>query len=148
MTHEFTTTRRVEFSETDMAGIVHFSNFFRYMEATEHAFFRALGIPLHADSPGGMSGWARVNAACDYRRPARYEDLLEIELRVREKTAKSLRYEFRFRLSDDGAPAAGQPIAVGSLTVVHVARAAGEERMRAVDMPSEVVRLITVAPGD
>ena len=32
--------RRVEFSETDAAGIVHFSNFFRYMEGAEHAFLR------------------------------------------------------------------------------------------------------------
>ena len=33
MIDEFRTTRMVEFSETDMAGIVHFANFFRYMEA-------------------------------------------------------------------------------------------------------------------
>ena len=32
MPYEFKAVRRVEFSETDMAGIVHFSNFFRYME--------------------------------------------------------------------------------------------------------------------
>jgi acyl-CoA thioester hydrolase len=40
---EFRITRRVEFSETDMAGIVHFSNFFRYMETAEHAFFPVTG---------------------------------------------------------------------------------------------------------
>ena len=43
MPYEFKHIRRVEFAETDMAGIVHFSNFFRMMEATEHAFFRSLG---------------------------------------------------------------------------------------------------------
>ena len=39
----FTTTRRVEFGDTDMAGIMHFANFFRFMERTEHAFLRTLG---------------------------------------------------------------------------------------------------------
>ena len=38
MTDEFRTTRMVEFFETDMAGIMHFSTFFRYMESAEHAF--------------------------------------------------------------------------------------------------------------
>jgi len=38
MPYEFKHTRRVEFAETDMAGIVHFSNFFRMMESTEHAY--------------------------------------------------------------------------------------------------------------
>ncbi len=46
MPHEFTITRRVEFSETDMAGIMHYSNFFRFMETAEHAFFRSLGFSI------------------------------------------------------------------------------------------------------
>ena len=48
MAYEYKMTRRIEFAETDMAGIVHFSNFFRMMEATEHAFFRSLGLSIHA----------------------------------------------------------------------------------------------------
>ena len=40
MPSEFKHTRRIEFAETDMAGIVHFANFFRMMETTEHEFFR------------------------------------------------------------------------------------------------------------
>ena len=146
MTHTFTTTRRVEFSETDMAGIVHFSNFFRFMEATEHAFFRSLGIKLHEDRAEGMRGWARVNATCDYHRPARYEDLLEITLRVVEKNAKSLRYTFTFALAAESGGAEGPPIAEGALTVVHVAKDPTAARMRAADMPAEVAEKITVAP--
>ena len=38
--------RRVEFCETDMMGIVHFSNFFRYAEAAEPAFYRSLEVSL------------------------------------------------------------------------------------------------------
>ena len=47
MAYEFKATRQVEFSETDMAGIMHFSNFFRFMETAEHGFYRSLGaVPM------------------------------------------------------------------------------------------------------
>ena len=64
MAPEFTARRVVEFHETDMAGIVHFANVFRWMEATEHAFFRALGTKVHTNEGGRMQGWARVHAEC------------------------------------------------------------------------------------
>ena len=51
MPYEFKLTRRIEFAETDMAGIVHFANFYRMMEVTEHAFFRSLGFSLHGHDP-------------------------------------------------------------------------------------------------
>ena len=43
MAYEFRIVQEVEFYHTDMAGIMHYSNFFRFMEAAEHAFFRSLG---------------------------------------------------------------------------------------------------------
>ena len=43
---EFSIRRRVQFAETDLAGIAHFSNFVRWMEETEHAFFRSLGMSI------------------------------------------------------------------------------------------------------
>lgn len=46
MPHDFKATRRVEFSDTDMAGIVHFSAFFRYFETVEHSFIRSLGFSV------------------------------------------------------------------------------------------------------
>ena len=79
---EFKLTRQVEFSDTDAAGIMHFSNFFRYMEAAEHAFFRSLGTSIHA--AGGDLGWPRVYADCHYKYPLRFEDVVEISLFVRE----------------------------------------------------------------
>src|ERR1041384_3171988 len=97
MAFEFKLTRRVEFAHTDMAGIVHFSNFFRYMENTEHAFFRLLGLSVHTSVEGAAFGWPRVKASCDYRQPLRFEEEFEVHLRVREKKPKSLSYEFVFR---------------------------------------------------
>ena len=143
MAHEFTTTRIVEFAETDMAGILHFSNYFRYMEATEHAFFRSLGFSLHQSADGVMHGWARARAECRYLYPLRYEDLFEVHLLVREKSARSLGYAFAFRL-----PKLGRALARGALEVVFVARGPDDERMHAADMPSAVFQSIETAPPE
>src|SRR6476646_10210128 len=97
MAHEFCLRRRVEFSETDMAGIVHYSNFFRYMESAEHAFFRSLGFSVVTRDVDSPLGWPRVHASCDYESPLKFEDEVEIHLLVKEKKSKSLSYEFRFR---------------------------------------------------
>ena len=51
MPYEFRCRQRVEFADTDMAGIVHFSNFFRYMERAEHEFLRSLGLSVHDVTP-------------------------------------------------------------------------------------------------
>ena len=99
MPSEFKLTRRVEFAETDMAGIVHFSNFFRMMESTEHAFFRSLGFTIHGHENGATIGWPRVSASCDYRAPLRFEEEVEIHLIVAEVRSRSIRYQFIFRKS-------------------------------------------------
>src|SRR5258706_47606 len=80
--------RQVEFSETDMAGIVHYSNFFRYMEAAEDAFFRSLGFSVVTSQVDPPVGWPRVHAECDYREPLRFEDEIEVHMSVTEKRSK------------------------------------------------------------
>src|SRR5277367_5484253 len=95
MAYEFKAIRRVEFCETDMAGIMHYSNFFRFMETAEHAFFRSLGLSIvrASDSP---VGWARFHAQCYFKSPLRFEDEVEIHLLVAEKKSKALSYIFKF----------------------------------------------------
>ena len=64
MAYEFRMKRPVEFYDTDMAGIMHFTNFFRFMEAAEHAFHRSLGLSVDwekAEKSLGV-GWPRVKA--------------------------------------------------------------------------------------
>ncbi len=92
MAFEIKLQRRVEFSETDAAGIVHFSNFFRYMESAEHAFFRSLGYSIMMRRFDPPLGFPRVHVSCDYRSPLRFEDLVEVHLLVRMKMAKVLSY--------------------------------------------------------
>src|SRR5437762_3447354 len=103
MPFEFKLTRMVEFADTDMAGIVHFASFFRYMENTEHAFYRSLGASVIMNDLNPPLGFPRVHASCDFKRPIRFEDNLEIHLLVREKRAKVLSYLFKFRkLTEEG----------------------------------------------
>jgi len=114
---EFKITRCVEFSETDMAGIVHFSNFFRMMEAAEHAFFRSMGFSIHQTEDGATIGWPRVSVSCDYRAPLKFEDDVEIHLLVSEVRARSIRYQFIFRKPIDGIEVAHGTIAAVCATV-------------------------------
>src|SRR5229473_5639779 len=131
MAHEFKIIRRVEFSETDMAGIVHYSNFFLYMEAAEHGFFRSLGFSVVTRQVDPPVGWPRVHAECDYKEPLRFEDEVEIHLLVSEKKSKSLSYAFRFRKLNSSPPI---EVARGSLTVVCVTKQA-DGKMVAAHIP-------------
>ena len=96
MAYEFKASRRIQFADTDMAGIVHFANFFRFMEETEHEFYRSLGFAGHFRGPRGTLGWPRLSARCDYRKPLRFEDVVEVHLLVRAKEEKSLLLDFIF----------------------------------------------------
>lgn len=143
--YEFKVTRQVEFSDTDMAGIMHFSNFFRFMESAEHAFFRSLGFSIHPTGPGETLGWPRVHADCDFRRPLRFEDVVEIRLLVREKRKKSLSYTIIFRKMNHEPPL---EVARGTLTVACVRRDRSTGAMTGVAIPAAIADKIEVAPHD
>src|SRR3954468_12285601 len=91
--------RRVEFVDTDMAGIVHFSNFFRWMESAEVEFLRSLGLSVKLAWEGVPLGFPRVSAACDYVRPARFEDILQIAVTLAKVGRKSVTYAFEFAVA-------------------------------------------------
>lgn len=107
----FTTTRRVEFSQTDAAGIAHFASFFPMMESVEHEFLRHLGLSLMSRDPSGPVSWPRVHAQCDYRGPARFDDVLTINLTISRLGEKSITYQFDIRHDD-------RPVAEGEVTAV------------------------------
>jgi len=136
--HEFIITRRVEFSETDAAGIVHFANFYRYMEYAEHAFFRSLGRSIIEHDLD--VGWPRVHSHCDFKKPLKFEDEVDIHLLVRAKTNKSITYQFHFRVD-------GTEVAHGGFTVVCVRRIETGE-MKATSIPPEIADLIEAAPAE
>ncbi len=111
MNPPFTIQKRVEFGDTDMAGIAYFPNFFRYMETAETNLLHTLGISVSWKEGDTRYGFPRVSVSCDYKSPARFEDILDIRVIVEEIGRKSIRYRFEFFRQE-------QPIAVGRITTV------------------------------
>ena len=144
MPYEFTLSHRVEFAETDMAGIVHFANYFRMMENAEHAFFRSLGFTVHGHEAGTTIGWPRVNASCEFLKPLRFEEVVDIQLLVAEVRTRSIRYAFRFWKDEDGQRV---EIARGGVTAV-CATVKATGKLGAIEIPEKIRAAIQPAPAD
>jgi 4-hydroxybenzoyl-CoA thioesterase/acyl-CoA thioester hydrolase len=125
--------RRVNFYETDCAGIVHFSWFFRYLEEAEHAMWRAAGLSI---APAGNVSFPRVSASFDYQAPLRFEDEFEVAVRVASIGRSSMRYACTITRGADA-------VATGSTTIVCVTSTAGG--MKAVPFPPDVIGRFEVA---
>ena len=89
---QFSTQRRVEFAHTDMAGVAHFSEFFRYMESAEHEFFRSIGLSVSMDDGTEHVSWPRVACSFDFFEPLRFEDEFEIRMGVERLGEKSVTF--------------------------------------------------------
>ena len=97
MADEFVLRRRVQFAETDLAGVLHFANYFRFMEEAEHAFWRAIGEGVVTEHDGCRISWPRVSVRCDYVAPVHFEDELDLVFRVVDVGDRSVTYEIEFR---------------------------------------------------
>lgn len=132
----FKTRRRVEFRDTDAAGIAHFSTYFVWMESAEHEALRAAGVHLVEQVPHEPGGpletvsWPRVNATCDYRSAVRFNDELDIDVGVARVGGASVTWVFRFACGD-------RSVALGRVVAVRCRLRAGEAPV-AVPIPPEV----------
>lgn len=111
MSTPFRTSRFVEFSDTDMAGIMHFSAYFRHMEAAEHALLRSIGLSVYSEIDGSAVSFPRVAASCEYHAPIRCEDVVDINVTIRRVGTKSVTYGFQFTHN-------GRDVALGEMTSV------------------------------
>lgn len=137
MPTELRLKRRVQFYETDVAGIVHFSWFFRYMEEAEHALWREAGLSIHP--PASEIGWPRVAASCEFQRALRFEDEFEITIRITEMTRRTIAYTC---VIEQGA----NRIATGSMKIACVSTRHGEA-MRSIDIPEDIARRFRQPPS-
>ena len=129
-------TRRVQFHETDAAGLVHFSVYFRYMEEAEHALWRAAGLSIHP--PSSEIGWPRRSAAFEYHRALRFEDEFEVHIRVTAVEERAIRY--RCLLSRGG-----ERIASGDLAITCVSKKP-QEPMKSIPIPADIAARFRPAP--
>ena len=111
MSSSFHTSRRVEFHDTDAAGIMHFAKFFHFMEEAEHEYLRHLGLSVLMHDEQGPISWPRVNVQCDYRSAVRFEDVVDIAVQITRRGEKSLTYGFTFTHD-------GRRVAEGQITAV------------------------------
>ena len=89
-------------------------------------------------------GWPRVHAECDYKKPLRFEDLVEIHLLVSEKRSKALNLAFRFRKLNSSPVL---EVARGALTIACVTHRR-DGTMGATIIPKEIADKIEVAPPE
>lgn len=143
MPYEHTSTRRIEFSDTDMAGLVHFSNFFRYMEIAERDFFEAAGVDLLRTQPGSTVGWPRARAECKYSAPVRFGDTIDIHLAV--KAVKDRSIEYQFRIHRHNADGSRTQAAKGRMTTI-LTELGADDTLTSCELPPHVREKITEAP--
>ena len=128
----YTTTRQVEFSETDMAGIMHFANFYRWMENVEHEFFRSMGLSIHTEFDGQHIGWPRLESTCKFKRPLKFEEIVIIDLSIEEITQKTVTYKFEFKKELDGETLR---VAQGQMTTVCATVEPSTGKLAAIPIP-------------
>jgi 4-hydroxybenzoyl-CoA thioesterase/acyl-CoA thioester hydrolase len=107
----YSTSRRIEFRDTDAAGIAHFSTYFTMMEQAEHELLRWLDLSVLTADEQGVISWPRVSCQCDYQGPLRFEDVVEIHVFLERLGSKSITYRFEFVCRE-------QTVAVGRTTAV------------------------------
>jgi len=138
MANEFRYKRRVQFAETDLAGIVHFSNMFRYLDEAEHALWREAGLSIV--QPGSDIGWPRLSAALEFRNPLRFEEEFEVWVRIAELKTRTIEYEFTLVRGKS-------VIAVGTMTSICVRRQP-DGTMRAAEIPADVAEKLEPYTAD
>lgn len=126
--NSFNTSLRVTWVDTDAAGVVHYSNYFRFFERAEEEFYRQVGFDFTNFRERGL-WFPRVEAFCQYKKPARYSDLLVIEVSVEELKEKSVKLGFKVVNAENR-----DLLAVGHLVIV----AADKQTGRAARIPIDI----------
>lgn len=123
----------VTFAETDMARIAHFSNFYKWMEQAELAFFDKYHIDYLSTNPAASFGWPKGSASCTFKQPARFRDNVNIHLALSKIRSASFSFDVTFsNLSTQAI------LAEGSLVTVY-ATFEGETEMKAQTIPDSLI---------
>lgn len=140
MSSHYVAKHRVEFFETDLAGIVHFANFYRFMEQSEHDFFRSLGLKIHGTTAEGVTyGWPRVSGTCSFLSPAYYEDEIDIQLTIQRLTRRSLTIAYHFYCGE-------RKLAVGELKTAYCIFPPGG-KLESAEMPDSIFGALSACLG-
>lgn len=92
----YTATINVRFYETDMMGIAHHSNHFRWFEMARIEFLRHIGVTLW-DMMDEDIVFPIMNVSCNYKEPARFDDTINIETYLVKMTRAQMVFKYRMR---------------------------------------------------
>lgn len=97
---------RVIYGDTDQMGVVYYGNYLRYFEAARNEFIRAKGMRYRDFEADYSLRLPVVEAHVTYRQPARYDDLIAVEISLSEARRASARFDYRI-VRDDAVLATG-----------------------------------------
>jgi acyl-CoA thioester hydrolase len=86
----FTWPVRVYWEDTDAGGIVYYANYMKFMERARTEWLRAIGIDQARLKEEHGLMFVVVDVEAHYRKPARYNDQLQVTCKVRETTRASI----------------------------------------------------------
>lgn len=138
MAYEFHYHRRIFWQDTDMAGIIHFTNYFRFMEEVEIEFLYSLGLDSLRIAREYNVWRPRVAAQCDFKKTVTFGDELDIHLWVVRKGRSSIHYEIAFNHD-------GEEVARGRLSVACASKDA-EGKLSSTPIPPILDEALQVAP--
>jgi YbgC/YbaW family acyl-CoA thioester hydrolase len=121
--------------DTDVAGVMHFTNYLRYFEACEEEFYRSIYMKFNDVREKYGITFPRVEAHCTYKTACRFDDLFDVTIRLGEIAEKTIRWDFQAIRQEDGKLAAE-----GYIRCVAV-----NSNWKAVPLPQEVVKAIQEA---
>lgn len=112
-------TVRVRYCECDPMGVAHHASFIPWLEMARTELLRDCGVTYaQLESAGVFLVVTRLDVR--YRRPARYDDLLEITTHVTNAGHVKLMHEYEVRLLERNGTPAGEVLVVASTTLACV----------------------------
>ena len=100
---------RVRYAETDRMGVVYYANYFVWFEIGRTDWLRETGQSYREMESGGVQ-LPVIEAHCEYRRPAKYDDDLEIRTRATLLTPVRIRFDYEIIRGDDDTLVTGHTI--------------------------------------
>lgn len=108
-----TSTLRVRYAETDAMGVAYYANYFVWFEVARTDLLRTLGWSYREMEESGVT-LPVIEASCQYRRPARYDD--ELLIQTEGRVTSPVRMEFTYVVSVQGQPLASGLTAHAAVT--------------------------------
>lgn len=98
----FSYQRKARYHETDQMGVVHHSNYVKWMEESRTEFLESIGAGYAKIEAGGIVSPV-VSLSVEYKNPVRFDETVDISVYVKKYTGVELIFSYEFVSRDTGA---------------------------------------------